>query len=91
VGETGYLRCEGEPTLLVAIDRAALDEFTKVSVAKDYYGLGQLIASGRLFEVPAGTRVLVIDSSVFSRKVRIMEGASAGQSGWLAYEFVSRN
>lgn len=88
VGQNGRLDLPGGGAVVLAIDRDSLDAFTKASVAKDTIGVAALVLSGRLFEVPSGTRCLVIDRSFGAHQVRIMEGDQFGTSGWVAYEWV---
>jgi hypothetical protein len=54
----------------------------------DKYGTGELALSGRTFFVKNNTKVLVIDSSVNYREVRILEGDQTGKAGWCPQEFV---
>lgn len=61
------------------------------SVANDKDGKVLLLASGRVFAVKSGTKVLVIDQAMFKRKVRVLEGEQKGLSGWVAVEYVKTN
>jgi hypothetical protein len=87
VGKEAILNGGGQETLM-AISEPAYDEWTKAAAAKDKYGMGILLTSGRAFTVKSGTKVLVIDQSMFKRKVRILEGKQKGLSGWAAMEHV---
>jgi hypothetical protein len=88
VGQNGRLELPGGGSVVLAVDKKALDDFTKASVAKDTIGVAAMVLSGRLFEVPSGTKCLVIDRTFAARQVRIMEGDQFGASGWVAYEWV---
>jgi hypothetical protein len=87
VGKEGILDGGGVETLLTVSD-AVYDEWSKAKVANDKYGMGILLTTGKAFTIKSGTKVLVIDQSMFKRKVRIIEGEQAGISGWTAAEHV---
>ena len=87
VGKNGYLDSGGE-LVPVASDEAAFDAWNSAIVAKDEHGKVLLLASLRVFAVPKGTKVLVIDMATFKRKVRILDGKKKGWSGWVAMEYV---
>jgi hypothetical protein len=87
VGEEGRLYSGGE-LVPVAISKEAFDEWTKARVAKDKDGQVLLLASGKILTPQKGTKVLVIDTGMFMRKVRILEGEYKGRSGWVATEYI---
>lgn len=89
VGEEGYLRVSGE-IVTVARTKEAYDDFTQSMYAKDTYGMAKLVADGKAFNVPVGTKVLVIDQAVGDRKVRILEGSHTNEDGWVVKEFISK-
>lgn len=88
VGSEATIQVPNLEVVYLAIDEQAFDEWTKACVAEDYIGMAQLQASGKVFTVPNGTKVLVIDSSFASIEVRILEGDAIGRSGWIPYEWV---
>lgn len=88
VGSEAFICVPDLDTAHLAVDEESMDLWTKACVAKDYIGMAQLEASGRVFPVPNGTKVLVIDSSFAIKKVRVLEGDAYGKSGWLPYEWV---
>ena len=88
VGSEALIGAPNLDTVYLAIDKESFDMWTKACVAKDYIGMAQLEATGRVFAVPNGTKVLVINSSSAARKVRVLEGESFGMSGWLPYEWL---
>lgn len=90
VGEEGYLRVSSGQIVTVARTKEAYDEFTKSMSSKDTYGMAKVVADGRAFDVPVGTKVLVIDQDVGDRKVRILEGKHINEDGWVVKEFVSK-
>lgn len=69
--------------VVVCSSKDAYDQFLKLAVAEDYLGMGQMEAAGRLFRVPSGTKAKIIGTGFEVREVRIMEGKSFGQSGWV--------
>ncbi len=88
VGSEATIQAPNLDEVHLAIDKQAFDEWIKACVAKDYIGMLELQASGRVFTVPNVTKVLVIDSSFASREVRILEGDAFGKAGWLPYEWL---
>lgn len=64
----------------------AFDEIVKADLANDRMGHAKLVMAGRAFLVDDGTRVLVIDREMFKREVRVLEGPTIGQSGWIYEE-----
>jgi hypothetical protein len=77
------------PAFLVAADAEALSQCISAVNAGDPYGTKELVAAGRLWLVPAGTSVVVLELAFFSRKVRILEGEHQGKAGWIPTEFVA--
>jgi len=57
-------------------------------MAKDEHGMGLLLASELIFTPQSGTRALIIDTGMTTRKVRILEGRYQGRSGWIPYEYI---
>lgn len=74
--------------LLIAHDEDSFEAMNRTFRAKDKYGLGELILSGKVFPVDARTRVLVIDAGFLSHTVRVLEGTQRGKTGIIAAEFV---
>lgn len=93
VGDEGVLNfndnvsdCSSE--VVVGTDEETESTITKVSLAKDEYGITELITTGKAFVVPNCTKVKIIDTKVTTMKIRIIEGTQANKSGWVPYEFV---
>ena len=84
VGSEATICAPDIETVYLAVDKDSFD----ACVAEDYIGMAQLEMLGKVFAVPNGTRVLVIDSDFACREVRILEGDSFGISGWLSYEWL---
>jgi len=77
----------GFEVVWLAIDTEADDKWIEASTANDTIGLRSLMLSGQIFSVPAGTKVLVLDNSLWhGYKVRILEGDKFGKTGWLPSE-----
>lgn len=90
VGKEGILSGTSGTLTPVAITEAALDQFLKSHSANDKDGMVQMIATGLVFSVDNGTKVLVIDhgEGMFKRKIRILEGNMKGRAGYVPYEWV---
>jgi len=88
VGSESIISVPGLNEVYIAVDKEVFDEWIKACNAKDYIGVAQMEALGKLFVVSNGTKVLVIDRHTFSREVRILEGNATGKSGWLPYEWL---
>lgn len=88
VGAEGVLWVQGVDNWALAVDKRAFDEWVSVCVAKDDAGMLGLMRTGRIFLVPVGTRVKVIDVGFGSVRVRVLEGDAKGMAGWVSYEFV---
>jgi len=88
LGGEGIVRIEGGHPVVLGVRETDLDAFTKASVAGDKAGVAELYLAGRIIDTPSGTRVKVIDRSTFKRKVRLMTGPRAGQTGWVPHEWV---
>lgn len=88
VGKEGILTRDVGTASPVAVTEEAMDQFLKAWRANDKYGVGSMFVSGLVFSVDHGTKVLVIDSKTFKRKIRILEGEHKYRAGWVAYEWV---
>lgn len=89
VGEEGYINTPS-PKAMIALTEEGYKEITKIYLANDMMGVRDFLLSGKGFAVPTGTKVLVTDMAVGSRKVRVLEGDSLGSAGWIAMEWVSK-
>ncbi len=89
-GEEGYLRIENSEIVTLARTKEDYDELNKAMYAKDTYGIARMVMENKAFDVPVGTKVLVIDQKFGGRKVRILEGKYAMEDGWVVMEFVSK-
>ncbi len=89
-GERGVLVMPGHETVLVASDEAAHDEMARLAAAKDEAGLARLVAAGRVFPTPAGTRIRVLLAGAATVKVQLMDGPFYGKTGLVSAERVAR-
>jgi hypothetical protein len=92
VGKEAYLRLgnisSNEQKILISPSEEISSEVTSALIAKDWYGLQELMLNKGVFAVPNGTKVLVIDISIGLRKVRVLEGDMQYKAGWLPMEYV---
>lgn len=89
-GDVGTVSFKDEREVLVAATYPDQELMYKYTRAKDEYGLVQLVAARRLFVVPIGTRVRIIQTHVLTYEVRILEGANAGVEAIFPREMVRR-
>jgi len=90
ISEEGYLD-SGNPTVILGTTKDNYDEALKLSIAKDSEGITKMLLNNQVIMVKSGTKIRVIDTSMFEREVRILDGKEYGQSGWTANEFVKEN
>jgi hypothetical protein len=90
VGDEARLHSTDLDSISVCLDEEAFDRCTEVLLAKDEYGLYELVVAGRVFFVPNDTQVLVlaVRRSPHSIKVRILGGEHAGRAGWVQSAWV---
>ena len=72
----------------IASSEGAYDELNRLITANDRLGINLLVASGRVRVAPDNTHVLILDSAIGRRRVRIVDGPYSGETGWIAYELV---
>ncbi len=88
LGGIGRLNCGGSIPVMLGTTKDAVDEVQHSLNARDREGLREMVMRGRAFIVPSDTRAKLIDRGFFSARVRVMEGASAGQAGWIPSEYI---
>ena len=59
-------------------------------IVRDQARLRQMEASGRLILVPGGTKALLIDASLGTANVKILDGRMPGRSGWVPIERIRK-
>jgi hypothetical protein len=89
VGQEGHLD-NGGAMAFVALDDAAYDALNKAAGVDDQAGIRELVSAGRVFLTPQHTAIRVLENSVFSVKVRILDGAQKDKAGWVPAEFVKQ-
>jgi hypothetical protein len=84
VGETGKISSTG--TTWAFETEAELDRYTKATLAKDSIGINQALYEAH--QLAPGLRALVIDRTIATRKVRMLEGSTAiiEQAYWVYQE-----
>jgi hypothetical protein len=79
-------------TVSVARDELALEAVIKAAAVHDVEGIGLMVKSGELFDVPVGTKVRDLgefhwqgtaERGMAVSKVRILEGEHYGKAGWV--------
>lgn len=74
----------------IAINREAFDRFVTLAVADDDMGIAAMRLAGQIWLVPSGTECKIIKTGFTACEVRLMDGTYAGQSGFVAREFIKR-
>jgi hypothetical protein len=86
-GTQGTVSVGGGSQVTLAVNRTDFEELIKAMGDHDDFGVRQIQARGGIFNVIAGTRIVVLEgayvSSVASARVRILDGPQAGATGWL--------
>lgn len=89
LGDEGFLYANGiKDRVPIAISNEAVDELVNALMAEDMYGVAELYLNGKIFDVNQFTKAKIIDTSLSTTKVRILEGKSVGRSGWIPYEWI---
>ena len=89
-GKEGLLYATSGQMVYIGVDQEAAER----AEAGDAATIQELVAAGRLFGVPNGTRVKFFAAGAAQRlgaeptEVRILEGTQAGRSGWVLYEWI---
>lgn len=88
ISEIGLLSKGDGEIVPLGVTKADFDQMTKTLLAKDDVGWKELVTSGRVIGAEDGTKVRVIDTGVFWRQVRILEGPYQERSGYVPTEWV---
>ena len=88
IGSVGYLNTPEGPTTIAAYDFEPLSQLATARLANDESRIKELSYSGKLFLVPNGTRVLVIENQNGGSKVRVLEGERLNQEIWVDAKWV---
>ena len=89
IGDEGVLY-NGSDQVPVAVTKDVLDQVIHMSTANDTLGYAQLVGAGLVIRVDSGTKVLILDSTVTYKQVRILEGEYVGESGWIPVDWVKK-
>lgn len=90
IGSEAVLYLKGSDVVLLADSKSSYKQFVKIQAAKDKYGFNQMVSAGKIFSVPNGTRVLILDLDSAAFEVRILQGQHRNRTGWIAYEFAKK-
>lgn len=88
IGEEGVLWLDKSMVVPIAVSEPAYEELTELMTAGDNYGIRQLVDAGFVHEIERGTGILLLDISMFKKRVRVLEGPYAGEAGWTPYTWV---
>ena len=88
VGEDGVLVFGEAEYVPVSRDESTYERIIKSIVAHDEIGFKEEFDKGNAFLVKARTKAKVIDRTIGSRKIRILEGDHKDEAGWIAMEWV---
>src|SRR5690606_17390039 len=75
-------------SVFVCATRADFDALSEAAMANDRIGLRLFLTSGRVWQIPAGKRCLILDTGFTWTKVRILEGNPAPRTGIVPFEHV---
>jgi hypothetical protein len=89
-GDEAVFYSQNGADILAAISSESHDRMIKLSVAKDYLGLGEMESAKKVFLVKPGTTCQVIDPGAFNSEVRITNGPYFGKSLFVAPEQLRR-
>lgn len=85
-GQTGLVVCDDTSRETgLAVTSADYDAMVDAAVAHDTYGFAELLLMKKIYMIPCGTKVLVLDMGFHLDKVRIVDGEYAGLAGWILH------
>lgn len=89
IGSEAYLHAE-VPYPHIAVDEKALDSYIKALVSGDSpYGVTDLYAKRKLFQVNNDAKVRIIDLRIGKVQIRFLDGDATGRSGWVIPEWIT--
>ncbi|MBD3671996.1 MAG: hypothetical protein HUJ26_00595 [Planctomycetaceae bacterium] len=92
IGDTGILYLEGQERIPVGISKDAFDRLMKLSVAGDREGQKEMLyLSPEIILVDSGTKIRVIDTSISTCEIRILDGEYSGRSGFTNCNFLRKS
>ena len=86
-GGTVSLYMDGS-VILCGTTKGNYEDGIDALVKRDEYGLQEMLANGKLFDVPSGTDALVLERHLTTAKVRILEGTYKNRIAWIAIEAI---
>lgn len=75
-------------SVVLARTESAWDELMTLAVANDDRGIALMVLSGQAFLAEPGTLVHVLDRGFERRRVRVLDGPTADQDGWVSTAFL---
>jgi len=88
--DLGVLRNGGEAAVTVALDRETVDELIGALKVNDVTAVRQLLDSSRCIQLPAGTRVRVLERRKRSAatRVRVLDGPWSSRIVWVPVQWI---
>jgi len=88
-GARGHLITEASSQeVLMTRDLAANKALVRSILIKDEIAQMELFLSGRIFRVPAGTPILIINTSWDLSEVRFLDGQHVARTGWTLDRYI---
>ncbi len=88
IGSEARLQIQGLDSILVSSDDNALHELMDALPKRDESAIEKLVQSGKVFRVPNGTKVRILEFGSSKTKVRIIEGNHLLLDGWVPERWV---
>lgn len=82
------LEDNGYGTVVIAVSKEAMDEYTRALVSKEQITLDSLVQAGQIAYETNGTRVNIIDAGLATTKVKLLEGLNEGATVYVISEQV---
>lgn len=79
---------ETNTSATVATSEAAYEAFTNASINGDNDKVSRMQINGKVFTVPAGTKVQLVDGGFMTHTIRITEGSHSGRTVIIATDHV---
>ena len=88
-GEDAIVQKPGASEVFLGASRDQSHAIAEAVAAKDQNRLTEMVKTGQAIQVPAGTRVRVLEESFNERFVRVLEGPGQGREGWVPFEWLA--
>jgi hypothetical protein len=76
--------------MIICVDQSAHDEYYKALRTNDEYGLAELLAAGRTFQIRRGNDLLITERWVYLCEVRVESGPQMGRKGIVSVDHLER-